>query len=170
MLKIYGVKYDGFNTDFENLMNNEQFKNSLFIFNDNQSDHYSCKKGLGNAKMRIYNKYSHYEYPKSAGIPTGYYRHGYSTINESREDIDNSFNEIIELLLTEKYDSIVYSIHDYTNPLIGTGIFDVGIEVRKYITKRILEFSKNGEYFSVSNKYGILGPVEITDEIINLYV
>ena len=58
-----------------------EFKNCLFIFNDNVEYHMSNRKGAGNAIIRQYNKhsqrcigsesYSNLEKPMSAGISTG---------------------------------------------------------------------------------------------------
>lgn len=168
-MTLYGVKYDGKQTDFEELMKYDMFKKSLFIFNDNQTEHYTSKKGSGNAIMRKYNKYSKCYPPKSAGIPTGHHRNGYSNIIEAKQHIDDSFNEIIQLLNTDNYDSIVYSINDYNDPTIGTGIFNVNIEVKKYITRKIFELFKGRNYFCVSSRYLIQGPELITDTIINYF-
>lgn len=161
-MNVIGVKYDSKNMDFETMMFQEEYKNTLFIFNDNQVEHNSSKKGAGNAVIRPYNKYSGLKFPKSAGIPTGNYRQGYQSLEEGLDDIDKSFDEIETLLKTGYYSNIVYSIDNYNNPLIGRGIFIISNDVKSYITKRIVKLGIGGNYFFNSDTYGFSEPIPIT--------
>lgn len=167
MLNIYGIKYDGPSMDSLKLL--EQFPRSLFVFNDNYQDHYSCKRGAGNAVLRKFNKYSNLLIPRSVGIPTGNYRTGYQSLKDCKEKIDICFEEMKELLSTGNYDSVVYSINEFNDPLLGTGIFQVNFDVLKYITKQILEFGKDGNLICISSINGIIGPININDELISRY-
>lgn len=163
-LNLYGIKYDGPAMDSLNLLRQFYFQKSLFIFNDNFSEHYSSKKGSGNAVLRQFNQYSGGQI-RSFGIPTGHYRTGYSSLEEGKVNIDRCFEELIALLKTGNYDSIVYSINLANDPLLGTGIFQVSPEVLKYITKRIMELCVNGSLYCISSTYGMLGPILIDNSL-----
>lgn len=168
-LNLYGIKYDGPAMDFLNLMRQVSFQRSIFIFNDNYLEHYTSKRGSGNAVLRQFNKFSGSSFPRSVGIPTGNYRNGYTYLEEGKAHIDEGFQELIELINTGNYDSILYSINVANDALLGTGIFQVSRDVLKYITKRILELCKDGNLFCISTTYGSLGPVLIDDRVINMY-
>jgi len=135
--RIVGVKYDSPQMDFEKLMKQDDFQRCLFIFNDNFHDHFSAHRGGGNARVRCFNNYSTFRPPKSFGIPTGR-SSGYKRLVDGQSDIDTCLAELIELLNTNDYDSLVYSVDSYGQPLIGSGIFQVGAEVKQYITTFIL--------------------------------
>ena len=135
--RIVGVKYDSPQMDFEKLMKQDEFQRCLFIFNDNFHDHFSAHRGGGNARVRCFNNYSTFRPPKSFGIPTGR-SSGYKRLVDGQSDIDTCLAELIELLNTNDYDSLVYSVDSYGQPLIGSGIFQVGAEVKQYITTFIL--------------------------------
>ena len=158
MIHIYGSKYRTKNDDFKQLMVRDSFTKTLFIFNDNEKEHNSSKAGAGNAIMRMYNSYSNIEIPRSHGIPTGVYRKGYDKLDEkTKEVIDESIDELKELLSTGNYDSIMYSIEDERSFVLGTSLFKVNREVLVYITKCLL---------SLGEKYFIVLNTEIIDEFI----
>lgn len=164
-IDVIGAKYDSQYMDFEYLM--KQDKRTLYIFNDNQIEHNSNKRGGGNAKIRIYNKFSQYVPPRSAGIPTGHFREGYKNLDECKQDIDNALAEIRYLLSTGNYDRVVYSIENYGSPILGRGIFVVDGEVKCYITKEILSLGLGSNYYFKSSARGIEGPISITSELIS---
>lgn len=168
-MNIIGAKFDDKSMDFESLLHSPQFSRTLFIFNDNQLEHNTNKRGAGNAKIRPYNRFSNLPIPKSAGIPTGHYRQGYEFLDRGIKDIDNSFNEIIQLISTGNYDTIMYSVDDYNNAILGRGIFNIGLEVKRYITKRILELGINNYFYFKSSKYGVSNPILITEDIIKTF-
>lgn len=168
-IKLYGIKYDGRNLSSQELIKNPLFAKSLFIFNDNYSEHFTCKQGAGNAFLRQFNKFSSLEIPKSVGIPTGYHRKGYMSLDEGKTQIDECLVELITLISTGNYDSIVYSINQPDDPLLGTGIFEVSNDVLKYITMMILEVCKDGELYCCSNTKGQFGPMLIDENIISRY-
>ncbi len=131
--------------DFNWMILNPEYDNSLFIFNDNEEHHNSCRQGGGNAIIRKYNKYSSLDTPRSVGIPTGTMAlGGYRTFNqEIKNKIDNYFEEIIELVNKYKYTTIYYSSELSNNGLIGTSIFKVNHKVLEYITWKIHSLSTN---------------------------
>ena len=143
-IQIYGTKFTNKNTfgDFDFMCNNSVYNNSLFIFNDNEEHHNSCNAGGGNAIIRKYNKYNKtITKPKSAGIPTGTLRlGGYDDlIEEVVLFIDNSIQEIRELIIKYNYDTLYYSVG--SNNKLGTGIFNVSPNVINYIDKQIHNLS-----------------------------
>ena len=146
--------------DFMWMINQKEFNDSLFIFNDNVNQMLSSTGGGGNASIRPYNKYGTYKnYPRSAGIPTGYYgSHGgkgfdsldeiipihYSKINgnTAKDYINFSIKEIKDLILDKKYKRIYFSagINKNTGKIqLGTSIFAVNQEVIDYITEEIFK-------------------------------
>ena len=93
--------------DFTWMIERPEYKNALFIYNDNQKEflNNSCRKGKGNASIRPYRK-GCIPNPKSFGIPTGFFNpvykpeilRGYTSLNDIdpeyalREEIEN-YNE-----------------------------------------------------------------------------
>ena len=150
-MKIIGVKYGGKNTDFEKMMNQKEYENALFIFNDNYLEHKTTKRGAGNAKMRVYNNYS--SFFKSFGIPTGNYRKGYNSLDECVDILNEIFEELD--LIIKNYDTLVYSIDEIDNLLLGTSIFKVHNDVLKYITNKILSYGTEFKVLSVDGVFEV---------------
>ena len=124
--------------DFEWMLTQLEHERTLFIFNDNEEQFGAFVKGEsggftrggGNAAIRPFRKMSP---PRAAGVPTGKSGRGYSSLDElTKAKIDQAFAVITDLLETGNYDSIVFSANE-TKTDIGTGIFDVGADVRAYI-------------------------------------
>ncbi len=142
-VQVIGIKYSrgGIFGDFKWMCTRDEYENSLFLFNDNEEYHYTCRSGAGNAIMRRYNKYSDLDIPISAGIPTGTLaRGGYAKLTtHSKTCIDDAFKEIDELLSKYKYSRIYYSAE--TDGQLGTSIFRVDPDVIKYITAKIFNLS-----------------------------
>lgn len=140
MVKVIGTIYEGRGKlgDFSWMVNQEEYKNSLFIFNDNIECHFRDNAGSGNAIMRKYNRYSKLEIPRSAGIPTGSLsKDGFTELNdEVKFIVKASIQEIKDLISKYKYDTIYFS-KDKNKDLLGTAIFEVNEDVLKYITKKI---------------------------------
>lgn len=144
-IEVIGVKFNQPNIfgDFSYMCKLNECTDSLFIFNDNEEHHHTNNKGGGNAIMRFYNKYSILEIPISAGIPTGTLKNGgYSKFNSRcKKQIDDSINEIIELIQKYNYKKIYYSSE--FDGRIGTGIFNVNEKVLNYITFKIYNLTNN---------------------------
>jgi len=123
------------------MINEEKYSNSLFIFNDNISHHHTNIKGGGNAIIRPFNKYGKGGIIRSSGIPTCKYiprkiSKRFSILSEifynksAKEYIDESIEEIKNILKNNKSED---------NNLIGDKIFNIGLDVKKYITEKIYE-------------------------------
>ena len=74
---------------------------------------------------------------------------GFSSLNENiiggltvKQNIDNEIYEIKQLLDTGFYNEIVYSCNNGDNNDLGTGIFNVNINVRKYIVNELQNLNK----------------------------
>lgn len=136
--------------DFNFMINRPQFNDVLFLFNDNQEqffrfmqwiqsppgtpkDTMACSAGGGNAVIRPYQCLNP---PKAAGIPTGSMVGGYRTLQESKPAIDLAIQYIKQLLATGRYARVAYSAAEDGHTL-GTGIFNVAPEVKKYIVEQI---------------------------------
>ena len=129
--------------DFEWMLNQPEHERTLFIFNDNEEQFDAFVKGEssgftrggGNAAIRPFRKMSP---PRAAGVPTGKSGRGYSFLDEpTKAKIDQALAVIKDLLETGNYDSIVFSANE-TKTDIGTGLFDVGADVRAYIFGRLV--------------------------------
>lgn len=144
-INIIGIKFTLPNQygDFYWMCKQKQYSNSLFIFNDNEEYHKTNKRGMGNAIMRQFNKYSNYVPPSSAGIPTGTLKlGGYQKFTSHVKDtIDNSLNDIIELIFKYNYSTIYFSSEP--DGKLGTSIFAVNSKVVEYITDCIYKLSTN---------------------------
>jgi hypothetical protein len=90
--------------------------------------------GGGNAVVR---PYQCQEPPRAIGIPTGSHGQGYATLSEQvRQTIDEAFLGIQKLLATGRYRRLYYSSAD-TEGNLGTGIFDVDEDVKRYISEKV---------------------------------
>lgn len=144
-IQIIGIKFSKPNQygDFEWMCNQNKYKNSLFIFNDNEEHHKTCIEGGGNAVMRKYNKHSDLLIPKSAGIPTGsIFYGGYQVLNtHSKTQINNAINEIVILIRNFGYKYLYYSSE--LDGKLGTSIFQVNDTIIQYITRKIFKLSNH---------------------------
>jgi hypothetical protein len=137
---LVGTVYSGRRKwgDFTWMCQQPEFSHSLFLFNDNEEYHSTCRKGKGNAIMRRYNKWNRkLEKPIAAGIPTGTLRQGGYTSLDSHviNQVCNAMAEIRELLETYSYDTIVYSVDP--SGKLGTNLFSVCPEVIDFIDSQI---------------------------------
>lgn len=140
-MEIIPIIFSGPNKygDFSWMIRNVEYKDSLFIFNDDIESKKSYTNGLGNACIRSYNINNPYiDIPQSAGIPTGSRIHkGFRILtNQNKKYIDDSIDIIKDLILKYKYKRIFYSSDK--NGLLGQSIFKLGNDVVKYITEEIL--------------------------------
>ncbi len=142
-IEVIGTKFTSPNKygDFYWMSSQNEYANSLYIFNDNEEHHNTCMIGGGNAIMRQFNKYSKLNQPMSAGIPTGTLEDGgYSQFTPRvKKIIDDAIDEIIELIKIHNYSTIYFSSE--LNGLLGTGIFTVNLKVITYITNCIYKLS-----------------------------
>lgn len=147
-IQIYGSSFkgEGRKGDFSFMirqMLDQGSSDCLFIFNDNVEDHTSCVKGGGNALIRVYNIHSGNIPPLSAGIPTGMRGKGFASLesNLAKKHIDDAVEEVKVLLEMNTYRSMYFS--SASDGLIGSGIFNIGHDVRQYITDKIKSLTKH---------------------------
>lgn len=165
-MNIFYSKYKNKNDNFESLIFNREFENTLFLFNDNARHHETAVKGGGNAGIRPYNKYSDLSKPRSAGIVTGNYK-GFSSLEEGKDIIDHCFASIQELIDTHGYTSLVYSVDSLDDPTIGSGIFEIATDVKMYITRRIYDLGYGCMAYPVTNgKVDYNTSIDIDEELL----
>ena len=125
------------------MIKKDEYKDVLFIFNDNGEHHDTNRRGGGNAVIRKYNKFNNkLDRPRSAGIPTGTLEDGsYQELNEHvKKQIELSINEIKEIIQIYGYKKIYYSAKK--DGVLGTGLFSMNRDVLVYITEKIIELQK----------------------------
>jgi hypothetical protein len=139
-----GRERDG---DFAWMIAQTGFGDALFVFNDNEEqflafrnkpgDPFGCGAGGGNAVIRPYRCSSP---PRAAGVPTGTLAGGgYAALtNEVRQIVDDAIELVRRLVETGRYPRVFYSAADESGTL-GTGIFDVGEDVKRYIVDRLVD-------------------------------
>lgn len=132
-------------TDFSKMINDPEYDDYLFIFNDNYTEHRTTKRGAGNACIRPYNNYSRLERPRSFGIPTGNYRSGYSSLDLCINDLSECLIELIELIKIHNYKGIIYSVNNSGDYLIGNGIFEISTGVLIFITQVLFAICQDSE-------------------------
>ena len=124
--------------DFFWMSRQAEHEKTLFIFNDNEEQFRAFVKGErsgitaggGNAGIRPLRGLKP---PRAAGVPTGSRGGGYSRFDEStKKVIDESLSVIQELLNSGDYERMIFS-KDESSPSLGTGIFLVAEDVKKYI-------------------------------------
>jgi hypothetical protein len=128
--------------DFYHMIQSEKYKDSIFIFNDNEESYHtkSFQRGAGNACIRKFNKYNpqYSENPMAVGIPTGTINNGgYEILNESNSTIiNNCINQIIKIIHKHNKRRLFYSAQNMSG-ILGSGIFKINENVLQYITHKI---------------------------------
>lgn len=144
-MKVIGLIYKGNDQygDFNWMINQEDYYNCLFIFNDNLEHHFSPKVGAGNAIIRKYNCYNKKLLkPRSFGIPTGTMKNGgFDELTiEVKFIIDKCFEHLKQIIKKYNYDTIIFSRDkDKDKDKLGTSLFEVDSEVIDYITTKLYE-------------------------------
>lgn len=144
LVTVLGTVYGGPRSygDFRWMIDQPEYQDSLFIFNDNEEHHTSFQPGGGNATIRRFNRYNpQLPKPRSAGVPTGARGRGYAALTkEVKITVDNSIAEARELIRTHGYRRVFYSA-EQADGLLGVSIFAVHDAVRGYITEQIKTLS-----------------------------
>ncbi len=141
MVQLVGSTFTGAKQpgDFHWMIERDEFADTLFIFNDNEEQFRAfrsvprgasgCSAGDGNAVIRPYRCV---DPPCAVGVPTGAHGQGYPELTpDARDVIDEALGVIDELLRTGRYERVIYSAA--AGGELGTGIFDVGADVKAYI-------------------------------------
>lgn len=122
-------------TDFSRMILEDAYADALFVFNDNvgafeafhRHDPGGCEAGGGNAAIRPHQCTA---VPRAAGIPTG---PGFDALDDvNRALIDRAVAYIAQVVRDEGYARVIYSASAHDPDRIGTSIFHVGEDVRRY--------------------------------------
>lgn len=148
-MEIIGTvfKCPGEHGDFAWMIEQPEYADALFIFNDNEEQFlayrseprppWACTDGGGNAVIR---PYQCTDPPRAAGIPTGSGGRGYQELDDHvRFIIDRAISDIRGLLETGRYDRVFYSSDGKGG--LGTEIFTVGEEVKGYVARVSVGFN-----------------------------
>jgi hypothetical protein len=139
--EVIGSVFDepGRDGDFSLMSGQAEHEKTLFIFNDNEEqfrafvrgERFGIEAGGGNAAIRPLRGLKP---PRSAGVPTGLLNGGgYLRLDEATKKVINeSLTVIQELLNSGVYERMIFS-KDKSSPTLGTGIFLVAEDVKKYI-------------------------------------
>jgi hypothetical protein len=144
-MRVIGFVFSarGQDGDFSWMVEQDQYKDALFIFNDNEGqfkEHRDnpgdlagagCQPGGGNAVIRPYQCRTP---ARAAGIPTGPNYHRLTP--EVKHIIDDAIAAIKRIAAKEGYTRIFYSAAN-ANGELGTGIFQVGADVKSYIVNSL---------------------------------
>ena len=124
--------------DFAWMSRQAEHEKTLFIFNDNEEqfrafvrgERFGIEAGGGNAAIRPLRGLKP---PRAAGVPTGSRGNGYVRLDDSTKKVINESLAVIqELLNTGRYERLIFS-KDKSSPTLGTGIFLVAEDVKKYL-------------------------------------
>lgn len=131
--------------DFKWMIEQSEYDDALFVFNDNEEQFMAfrtdprspsgCSAGGGNAAIR---PWQCADPPRAAGIPTGTLAGGgYPALTDRvREVIDAAIEHVGAVVKTIGYRRVFYSAADGSGAL-GTGIFAVGDDVKRYVVTRL---------------------------------
>jgi hypothetical protein len=144
-MEVVGLTFvgRGLYGDFSWMIEQDQYKDSLFIFNDNEGQYIAhrdnpgetegigCAPGAGNSVIRPYQCCVP---PRSAGIPTG---PNYESLKPNvKAIIDDAIKRVKDIVATQGYSRVFYSAAN-ANGELGTGIFHVGEAVKSYIVRQL---------------------------------
>jgi hypothetical protein len=135
-MNIVGIIFTGKNKygDFNWMIKQNEFMDSLFIFND---DEQFAHTGITRAGNAVISKYIKNTPQMAVGIPTGKspFIGGYNSLEEGKHYIDLAIVEIKKLLQSYKYKTIFWSMG--VDGLLGTNIFKLPTNIKEYITIEI---------------------------------
>lgn len=121
--------------DFDWMIRQPEYNDSLFIYSDNIEcfSSHSQKRGAGNAIIRPY-RFS--VPPRSSPIVTGSFAHGgFSELTDSVKWVIDSGVEEIKIKIKENDYKRVYYSAEVPNGMLGQKLFVIHLDVRTYITK-----------------------------------
>ena len=146
-------KSPGKDGDFGWMINQDEYFDSFFIFNDNEeqflahknnpedSKGIGCQPGGGNAVIRPWQCKIP---PRAGGIPTGTVI-GYKNLSQKtsvnskavKDLIDEAIDHIKKTVIENNFKKVYFSSENKDVITLGTGIFKVGEDVKKYIVFKI---------------------------------
>lgn len=152
-VRVIGCIFTGLGKygDFSYMIQQPEFSDTLFVFNDNEEQFCSymngdrtgiaCTRGGGNAIIRPYQCLT---IPRAVGIPTGVAGKGYEQL-DSRvcKIIDQAIERIKNLISSGFYSEIMFS-KDSDRETLGTGIFNPCDDVKNYIYEKLIGINQFG--------------------------
>lgn len=146
MLKVIGCVFQGKGQfgDFDWMINQHEYSDAFFVFNDNQELYEShrdnpnnsegCSLGSGNASIRPYQCKIP---PRAGGVPTGLLNGGgYPSLTQEVQGIiDQAVATIGKTCEEHSFHRLFYNTDAKGN--LGTGIFSPGDDVKKYIVQQL---------------------------------
>jgi len=143
-MKVTGTPFvqHGEEGDFKWMRQQDKYRNTLFLFNENVVDSYNDQPlaGAGSAAIRPYT-HRFKEKPRAAGIPTGWSvaSRGFTTFDFlTKKIIDWSLERIRTILHNDpEIDQIIFSCSSDDPTRIGTSIFQLPEKIVSYISDGI---------------------------------
>lgn len=134
---FHGGHRDG---DFNWMIKQTKYDDALFVFNDNEQQYIlhrddptnsdGCSEGGGNGVIRPWQCKTP---PRAAGVPTG---PGYAKLNSHiTQLIDEAVATVAKVATDNNTTRIFFSADSHGH--LGTGIFQVGDDVKAYIVKKL---------------------------------
>lgn len=141
---VIGLVYVGKNVrgDFTFMIDQDQYKNCLFVFNENFMDSLDDEpfEGAGTAKIR---PYKFLKPPRAAGIPTGWSvaSRGFDVLNRLTLLAINASVDRLKMILKQNpnIDTIFFSANEDDRTKIGFKIFTLPPKVVDYISKKLMD-------------------------------
>lgn len=126
--------------DYKWMIEQDQHKNSLFLYNDNYEQFFdqpdNLRAGGGNACVRPYKASG-----QAFGIPTGSFKKGgFRNLSSIKSLIDYTFHMLVDFMAEQEqrrgrpYDTLFFSSDDELGSRLGSGIFHVDADVLAYMT------------------------------------
>ena len=123
------------------------------IFNNTVVDQKTLKLVAGYNNVVLPDTYFKLTKPASFGISTGWADNGFNSLSDTQNNekaqnrINTELKELVNLLQTYQYTEIAYSATAAAStatpyPILGTGLFTVGDDVKKYIVCRLTELQR----------------------------
>lgn len=149
MVEVIGSVFTapGCEGDFSWMIEQPDYADALFVFNDNEeqfllhrddpSNPAGCAAGGGNAVIRPWRCA---DPPRAVGVPTGtLVDGGYRALDDRvRSLVDDAVNQARGLAQAHGFRRLFYSSAGGDGAL-GTGIFEVDEQVKRYIMRRLRE-------------------------------
>jgi hypothetical protein len=123
--------------DFNWMIKTGNYKNTLFIFDDNLYEHKTNIEGFGLSKIRKYNEFGKYGKINSAGIILGIvFNNGFTKLNDNNKSmIDGSIKDIKCIIMENNYNEIYFSSDEKGN--IVSSYCNLSKDIIKYVSEQL---------------------------------
>lgn len=153
-LKVRGIPFvsEDCDGDFTWMRKQEEYANSLLIYNDNFIHSLNTEKNIGGGSAAVRDECWRFSNkPRTAGIPTGWSVRsgGFDEANKMTQlAIDCAFDRICLVLQEQpEISEIIFSSNKDDDKKIGSSRFDIKKTIVDYISNKIFEL----EYFDRTN-------------------